>query len=63
MVPMDTKVRSGRVLNLAIGAVLALFAAGCAGRPAPTPPEDAVGNQKVLDALFASERSGGWVQV
>jgi predicted dehydrogenase len=30
------------------------------GRPAPTPPEDAVANQKVLDALLASERSGGW---
>jgi predicted dehydrogenase len=28
--------------------------------PVPTPPEDAVSNQKVLDALFASERSGGW---
>jgi predicted dehydrogenase len=30
------------------------------GRPVPTPPEDAVANQKVVDALFASERSGGW---
>ena len=28
--------------------------------PVPTPPEDAVSNQRVLDALFASERSGGW---
>jgi len=28
--------------------------------PVPTPPEDAVANQKVLDALFASERSGRW---
>ena len=33
------------------------------GRPVPTPPEDAVANQRVLDALFASERSGGWEQV
>jgi predicted dehydrogenase len=32
-------------------------------RPVPTPPEDAVANQKVLDALYASERSGGWEQV
>jgi predicted dehydrogenase len=30
------------------------------GLPAPTPPEDAVANQRVLDALLASERSGGW---
>jgi predicted dehydrogenase len=30
------------------------------GRPVPTPPEDAVANQKVLDALLASERSGSW---
>jgi predicted dehydrogenase len=28
--------------------------------PVPTPPEDAVANQKVLDALIASERSGQW---
>ena len=32
-------------------------------RPVPTPPQDAVSNQKVLDALFASERSGGWEKV
>lgn len=28
--------------------------------PVPTPPEDAVANMKVIDALFRSERSGGW---
>jgi predicted dehydrogenase len=28
--------------------------------PVPTPAEDAVSNQKVLDALFRSESSGGW---
>jgi len=28
--------------------------------PVPTPPEDAVANQKVLDALFRSESSGVW---
>ena len=33
------------------------------GRPVPTPPEDAVANQKVLDALLASERSGRWEKV
>jgi len=32
-------------------------------RPVPTPPEDAVANMKVLDALLASERSGGWEKV
>ncbi len=32
-------------------------------RPVPTPPEDAVANQKVLDALVRSERSGGWESV
>jgi predicted dehydrogenase len=31
--------------------------------PVPTPPEDAVANQKVLDALFASSQSGRWEQV
>lgn len=30
---------------------------------APTPPSDALDNQRVLDALFASERSGGWEKV
>jgi predicted dehydrogenase len=32
-------------------------------RPVPTPPQDAVANQKVLDALLASERSGRWERV
>lgn len=30
---------------------------------APTPPQDALDNQRVLDALFASEKSGGWEAV
>ncbi len=34
-----------------------------AGKPAPTPPEDGVANMRALDALFASETSGGWVEV
>ena len=33
------------------------------GGPLPIKPEDAVLNQKVLDALFESEKSGGWVKV
>ena len=33
------------------------------GKPVPTPPEDAVANMKVLDALFRSEKSGGWEKV
>ncbi len=33
------------------------------GGPVPTPPEDALANQQVLDALFASEQSGGWEPV
>jgi predicted dehydrogenase len=33
------------------------------GGAAPTPPEDAVANMKVLDALFKSEKSGGWEKV
>jgi predicted dehydrogenase len=28
--------------------------------PVPTPAEDAVANQKVLDALFRCESSGSW---
>lgn len=33
------------------------------GKPVPTPPEDGVANMKVLDALFRSEKSGGWEPV
>jgi predicted dehydrogenase len=33
------------------------------GGSAPTPPEDAVANMKVLDALFRSEKSGAWEKV
>ncbi|HYW81852.1 MAG TPA: Gfo/Idh/MocA family oxidoreductase [Spirochaetia bacterium] len=33
------------------------------GGPVPTPPQDAIDNMKVLDALFRSEKSGGWEQV
>lgn len=33
------------------------------GTPVPTSPDDAVANLRVLDALFASERSGGWETV
>ncbi len=33
------------------------------GGKEPTPPEDAVANMKVLDALFRSEKSGGWEKV
>lgn len=34
-----------------------------AGGGVPTPPQDAIGNMKVLDALFRSERSGAWEPV
>jgi predicted dehydrogenase len=33
------------------------------GGPVPCPPADAVANMKVLDALFRSEKSGGWEPV
>ena len=33
------------------------------GAPVPTPPQDAIDNMKVLDALFKSEKSGGWEKV
>jgi len=33
------------------------------GRPAPMPPEDAVANQQVLDALLRCEGSGRWERV
>ncbi len=29
----------------------------------PTPPQDAINNMKVLDALFRSEKSGTWENV
>lgn len=32
-------------------------------QPAPTPPEDAILNQKVLDAVFRSEQTGNWEPV
>lgn len=31
--------------------------------PVPTPPQDALANAKTLDALFRSEKSGGWETV
>jgi len=44
-----------------------LFRAFCrgirSGGPVPTPPEDAVANMKVLDAIFRSEKSGTWEDV
>jgi predicted dehydrogenase len=33
------------------------------GTSVPTPPEDAVANMKVIDAMFRSEKSGTWEQV
>lgn len=30
------------------------------GTPVPIPPEDAIANMKVIDALFRSEKSGVW---
>ncbi len=33
------------------------------GTPIPTPPEDAVANMKVIDAMFRSEKSGTWEEV
>jgi len=29
----------------------------------PTPPEDAIANMRVIDALFKSEKSGFWEDV
>lgn len=37
--------------------------AGAAPGSEPTPPEDGIANMGVLDALFLSEKSGGWVAV
>ena len=31
--------------------------------PVPTPIDDAVANMRVIDALVASERTGGWVRI
>jgi predicted dehydrogenase len=33
------------------------------GTPVPTPPEDAIANMKVIDAMFRSEKSGTWEDV
>jgi predicted dehydrogenase len=32
-------------------------------RDVPTPPQDALNNMKVLDALFRSEKTGNWEKV
>ena len=34
-----------------------------AGKPEPTPAEDAMANMEALDALFRSEASGGWEEL
>jgi predicted dehydrogenase len=31
--------------------------------PVPTPLDDAVANMRVIDAVFASARTGGWVEL
>jgi predicted dehydrogenase len=33
------------------------------GKPVPTPSEDAIANMRALDALFRSEKSGGWERI
>ncbi|HUX41256.1 MAG TPA: Gfo/Idh/MocA family oxidoreductase [Rectinemataceae bacterium] len=33
------------------------------GAPAPTPIEDGIANMAVIDALFRSEKSGGWAEL
>jgi predicted dehydrogenase len=33
------------------------------GTPLPTPPEDAIANMQVIDALFRSEQSGNWESI
>jgi predicted dehydrogenase len=33
------------------------------GKEVPTPPEDALNNQKVLDAVFRSEKTGNWEEI
>jgi len=33
------------------------------GKGVPTPPEDALKNQKVLDAIFKSEKTGNWEEI
>ena len=30
------------------------------GKPVPTPPQDAIANMRTIDALFRSEKLGGW---
>jgi predicted dehydrogenase len=30
------------------------------GTPVPTPPEDAIANMQVIDAMLRSEQSGRW---
>jgi len=33
------------------------------GTEVPTPPSDAIGNMRAIDALFRSEKSGLWEKV
>jgi predicted dehydrogenase len=64
---VTTGVGTRQVFTQATDQYVQMFEAFCRavreGGTAPTPPEDAVANMKVLDALFKSEKSGGWEHV
>jgi predicted dehydrogenase len=70
-VPLQVTVRSGvgtRTINTpATDQYVELFEAFSRavreGGPVPTPPQDAIDNMKVLDALFRSEKSAAWEKV
>jgi predicted dehydrogenase len=64
---VTTSLGTRRVETEPVDQYALMFAAFCKAvrskASAPTPPEDAIANMAALDALFRSEKSGGWEAV
>jgi predicted dehydrogenase len=67
LLSVDTGVGARKVFTPAVDQYVEMFEAFSRavreGGAVPTPPQDAIDNMKVLDALFRSEKSGGWEKV
>jgi predicted dehydrogenase len=67
LVSVDTGVGSRKIFSPATDQYVEMFEAFSRavreGGSVPTPPQDAIDNMKVLDALFRSEKSAAWEKV
>ncbi|MGA2478592.1 MAG: Gfo/Idh/MocA family oxidoreductase [Spirochaetia bacterium] len=67
LLSVDTGVGARKVFTPAVDQYVEMFEAFSRavreGGAVPTPPQDAIDNIKVLEALFRSEKSGGWEKV